>query len=78
MAKILFVSDNFLNEGIGVMYLSSYLKENGHEVDLTLLQDFDRFDKLIDYVEESDPDIVGFSVMTPQVEQFRPVSKMIQ
>ncbi len=78
MAKILFVSDNFLNEGLGIMYLSSYLKENGHDVDLTLLQDFKRFDKLIEYVEESDPDIVGFSVMTPQVEQFRPVSKLIK
>ncbi|NQU61194.1 MAG: B12-binding domain-containing radical SAM protein [Rhodospirillales bacterium] len=78
MAKILFVSDNFLNEGLGIMYLSSYLKANGHEVDLTLLQDFNRFDKLIDYIEAADPDLVGFSVMTPQVEQFRPVSKLIK
>lgn len=78
MAKILFISDNFLNEGLGIMYLSSYLKENGHEVDLTLLYDYKNFDKLIDYVEESNPDVVGFSVMTPQVEQFRPISKLIK
>jgi radical SAM superfamily enzyme YgiQ (UPF0313 family) len=78
VAKILFISDNFLNEGLGIMYMSSYLKENGHEVDLTLLHDFKNFDKLIEYVEEADPDVVGFSVMTPQVEQFRPVSKLIK
>lgn len=78
MARILFVSDNFLNEGLGIMYLSSYLKANGHDVELTLLQDYKRFDDLIEFVEDYDPDLVGFSVMTPQVEQFRPVSKLIK
>jgi radical SAM superfamily enzyme YgiQ (UPF0313 family) len=60
------------------MYLSSYLKANGHEVDLTLLQDYKKFHDLVDYVETYDPDLVGFSVMTPQVEQFRPISKLIK
>ena len=78
MARILFISDNILNEGLGIMYLSSYLKANGHDVDLTLLQDYKRFDDLVDYVEEADPDLVGFSAMTPQVEQFRPVSRLIK
>jgi hypothetical protein len=65
MARILFISDNILNEGLGIMYLSSYLKANGHDVDLTLLQDYKRFDDLVDYVEEADTDLVGFSAMTP-------------
>ena len=78
MAKILFVSDNYLNEGLGIMCLSSYVKTAGHEVDLTLLQDFKRIDDLIDYVEAYDPDLVGFSVMTPQVTQFRPISRLIK
>ncbi|MAF96527.1 MAG: hypothetical protein CMM60_12330 [Rhodospirillaceae bacterium] len=78
MASILFISDNFVNEGLGIMYLSSYLKANGHDVELTLLQDYKRFDDLIQFVEECDPDLVGFSVMTPQVEQFRPISKLIK
>ena len=60
------------------MYLSSYLKANGHDVELTLLKDYKRFDEIIEFVEEYDPDLVGFSVMTPQVEQFRPVSKLIK
>ena len=75
---MLFVSDNYLNEGIGIMYLSSYVKTAGHEVDLTLLRDFKRIDDLIDYVEAYDPDLVGFSVMTPQVTQFRPISRLIK
>ena len=78
MAKILFISDNYLNEGIGIMYLSSYVKTAGHEVDLTLLRDFKRIDDLIDYVEAYDADLVGFSVMTPQVTQFRPISRLIK
>ena len=72
MARILFVSDNIVNEGLGIMYLSSYLKANGHEVELTLLQDYKQFDDIVKFVEDYDPDLVGFSVMTPQVEQFRP------
>ena len=78
MAKILFVSDNFLNEGLGIMYLSSYLKSAGHKVELTLLQDYQRVDDLIGYIKKYDPDLVGFSVMTPQVVQFRPISRLIK
>ena len=78
MAKILFISDNLLNEGLGIMYLSSYVKSKGHEVDLTLLQDFKRVDDLVEYINKTDYDLVAFSVMTPQVVQFKPISRIIK
>ncbi len=78
MAKILFVSDNFTNEGLGIMYLSSYVKTAGHQVELTLLQDYKRFQDLIKFVEDCDPDLVAFSAMTPQAEQFRAISRIIK
>lgn len=78
MAKILFVSDNLLNEGLGIMYLSSYVKMAGHKVELLLLADFKSIDQMITSIEEFAPDLVAFSVMTPQAEQFRSVSNIIK
>ena len=78
MSKILFISDNLLNEGLGIMYISSYIKANGHECELLLLSEFNNMDDLVKMVEISKPDLVGFSVMTPQVEQFRAVSRIIK
>lgn len=78
MASILFVSDNCVNESLGLMYLSAYLKANGHDVNLTLLQDYKRLEHLIEHIEDVDPDLVGFSVMTPQVGQFRHISELIK
>lgn len=78
MAKILFISDNFLNEGLGIMYLSSYLKEGGHTVELILLSECGTIEILLDYIEKEDPDIIGFSVMTPQVSRFLDTSKIIK
>ena len=78
MARILFIGDNFVNESLGVMYLSAYLKANGHEVFLTLLSEHRKIDAIIDYVEDVSPDLVAFSVMTPQVEKFRDLSREIK
>ncbi|MBF0129738.1 MAG: cobalamin-dependent protein [Alphaproteobacteria bacterium] len=78
MAHILFVSDNMLNEGLGIMSLSSYLKSKGHRVDLILLSEFSDIDAVLSSVRAHAPDIVGFSVMTPQVNLFRPVTRAVK
>src|SRR3972149_5637725 len=78
MSKILFISDNMLDEGLGIMSLSSYLKANGHGVDFTLLTDFKKPDDLFRYIDKSDPNLIAFSLMAPQVEAFRPVTRLIK
>ena len=78
MAKILFISDNLINESLGIMYLSSYLKANNHEVLLTLLSEHKNVEELINLIIKENPSLIGFSVMTPQVSTFRPISKIIK
>ena len=78
MAKILFISDNLVNEGLGIMCLSSYLKRNGHDVQLFLLSEFKGSEGLLRSIRKTKPDIIGFSVMTPQASQFWTVTKVIK
>lgn len=78
MAKILFVSDNLFNESLGIMCLSAYLKANGHDVDITLISEYRDVDGLLSYVKDSGSDIVGFSLMTPQLEDLRPIVQIIK
>lgn len=78
MAKILFISDNFVDESLGIMYLSSYLKANGHDAALSLLVENKSNEDLLETIEKENPDLIGFSVMTPQVNMFRPIAKMIK
>lgn len=77
MARLLFISDNFLNESLGIMYLSAYLKANQQQVKLTLLADHESMTTLVQLIAQEQPDLIGFSVMTPQVETFRPVVEAI-
>jgi radical SAM superfamily enzyme YgiQ (UPF0313 family) len=60
------------------MYLSSYLKTRNHKVGLTLLSEYKKIEDLITYIKKDSPDLVGFSVMTPQVNIFRPIAKIIK
>lgn len=78
MAKILFISDNFINESLGIMYLSSYLKAHGHRVNLSLLSEYKRIDGLLGFIKDTGPDLIAFSVMTPQVNTFRSITKIIK
>ena len=78
MAKILFISDDFINESLGIMYLSAYLKAGGHEAHLSLLSEHKRIDGLLKFIKDTNPDLIGFSVMTPQVDTFRTVTKIIK
>ena len=78
MAKILFISDNYLNESLGIMCLSAYLKTRSHQVDIALLSEYKRIGDLLRFIQGAACDIIGFSVMTPQVSAFRHVSKIIK
>jgi aryl carrier-like protein len=78
MARILFVSDHLANEGLGIMSLSSHLKAHGHDVDLTLLTDHPSLEAVVEHVAAARPDVVGFSMMTPQVPAFRPVARALK
>ncbi|MGB0886686.1 MAG: B12-binding domain-containing radical SAM protein [Vicingaceae bacterium] len=60
MAKILFLQ-NMDYEFVGPMYLSSMLKENGHQCELSIGQTLKDFAVKI---EEYKPDFVGFSIMS--------------
>ena len=60
MAKIVFLQD-IVYEYFGVMYISSYLKQHGHDCDVIIeYAEKDWLDALI----KSKPDVVGFSILT--------------
>lgn len=57
--KILFVTQPFIIEPLGIMYLSAQLKKAKHETDLiTTKEDY------IKKIEEWKPDIIAYSVIT--------------
>lgn len=60
MAKVLFVQD-IVYEYFGVMYMSAYLKQNGHDCDV-VIEYADRY--WLKKIEEYNPDIIAFSVLT--------------
>lgn len=79
--KVVFVYPTF--ESLGIEYISSVLKQNGHEVELILdprlfddkimcnrrLHDlFDCFDLVLDQTVQSNPDVLCFSVCTDNYE----------
>jgi anaerobic magnesium-protoporphyrin IX monomethyl ester cyclase len=60
MAKVIFIQD-IVYEYFGVMYISAYLKQHGHECDVVI----EHADKnWLKKIEEFDPDIIAFSVLT--------------
>lgn len=50
MARILFISNNLINESLGIMCLSSYLKANGHGIRLSLLSEYKRIDGFLKFI----------------------------
>lgn len=60
MARVLFVQD-IVYEYFGVMYISAYLKQHGHECDVVIeYADKNLYKKVQDY----NPDLIAFSVLT--------------
>ena len=78
MARIQFIVDYVVNESMGIMFLSSYLKANGHEVGLSLLAAHKRVEGVLAEIEAFNPDLVGFSVMTPQASTYERISRVIK
>lgn len=62
MAKILFINELWY-ESIAVMQLSSFLKQNSHEVFFHM---YKNPNKLSNDIKKIEPDCVGFSIMTSQ------------
>ncbi len=60
MAKLLFLQ-NLDYEFLGPMYISSMLKNHGHDCELAIGQTFNDFKERI---EKFQPDLVGFSIMS--------------
>jgi hypothetical protein len=58
--RVLFIIDNMVVENLGIGYLSSYLKQAGHEVDIIQTQKESLKDKIISYL----PEILAYSVTT--------------
>jgi anaerobic magnesium-protoporphyrin IX monomethyl ester cyclase len=60
MAKILFIQEDEWPK-LGIMYLAGTLKKHGHEVDLVIGSEFKDIEPSL---SSSQPDVVGFSIMT--------------
>ena len=60
MAKVIFMQD-MVYEYFGVMYISAYLKQHGHDCDVVI--EYAEKD-WIKRIEEFNPDIIAFSVLT--------------
>jgi radical SAM superfamily enzyme YgiQ (UPF0313 family) len=78
MAKICFLQDNIINESLGVMCLSSYLKAKGHKVELCLLSEHKTLDSVLGEIRGFDPDILGFSVMTAQADAYEAIAEALK
>src|SRR5687768_9935980 len=60
MARVVFVQD-IVYEYFGVMYMSAYMKQHGHDCDV-VIEYADK--KWLERIESLNPDIIAFSVLT--------------
>jgi len=76
MARVVFIQD-IMVESIGYMSMSAVLKQQGHSVDVFYC---DRFNQkaTLKKIQDFDPDIVGFSVLTPSVSFLLDLAKEIK
>ena len=66
--KILFIQpESTMHERMGLMYLSSNLKARGHKVHMVLAGRYGP-EGLVEEVERFRPEVVGYSVMTSELE----------
>lgn len=65
--KVLFVLEDYIIDPLGIAYLSSYLKQYGHEVDLVNFDVEDVYDKLSQFR----PDVLAYSITTGRHVKFR-------
>jgi radical SAM superfamily enzyme YgiQ (UPF0313 family) len=63
--KVLFIHKNYFSEPMGILYLSAYLRREGHETDFF---DIGLEDGVEDYVAATRPDVIGYSIVTGSEE----------
>ncbi len=78
MARIQFIVDYVVNESMGIMFLSAYLKAGGHQVGLSLLSGRKGMEGVLAEIEAFDPDLLAFSVMTPQAAMYERVTRALK
>jgi radical SAM superfamily enzyme YgiQ (UPF0313 family) len=72
--KILFITDQYKIDPLGIAYLSAYLKAAGHDVALATPEE--AFDPTIRYVP--DPDMLCYSVTTGQHNHYLEVNRKLR
>jgi len=71
--KFLFITKPFSIEPLGIMYISSSIKQLGHETNLALTSQ-----NLEKKVAEFKPDVVGYSIMTGDQEFYDEINKYLK
>jgi len=73
--RILFaVKDLASTDMLGIMYLSSMVKKDGHEIDVVDLE----YNKVREKIKEYKPAIIGYSIATHNRNQYLPINKRIK
>lgn len=72
--NILFVTDNYIIDPLGIAYLSSYLKQAGHTVDIVKTEVENIYDKITDY----QPEMLCYSVTTGKHKKFQKLNAKIK
>jgi radical SAM superfamily enzyme YgiQ (UPF0313 family) len=72
--KVLFIIDNMVVENLGIGYLSSYLKQAGHEVDIIQTEKENLKEKIMSYL----PDILAYSLTTGKHNFYKEMDKGIK
>lgn len=76
MARVALVQEVMV-EYIGYMYISAVLKEAGHTVELFIVSQSDE-EKFINNLKIFNPDIVGFSVLSPSINMTLHLGKRVK
>lgn len=72
--RVLFVTEPFAVEPLGIAYLAAALKKNGHEVDLLKIDN----NGFLEHVGEYKPDVVAYSVTTGKHKKLLEVNRKIK
>ncbi len=76
--RILFIVKNlYTMERLGVMYLSSLALRLGWQTDLVVVDDL-AYEQILSRIREDPPDILGFSVMTPEYSAVRDLASRLR
>lgn len=72
--RVLFVTDEYVIDPLGIGYLSTYAKKAGHEIDLIQYKKENLLSKVRDY----DPDILAYSVTTGKHTLYKQVDRELK